>query len=313
MGHDMEVRRITRLGWLFSLCACLELGSTSRALPAPAYTIVDLGEGSLANGTGSGGTGTVTGSTGLAYTFIPSQNDLPAKWTGTTAGVPIVALAPVWDPRTYGNPNYAYSHSTLVSMNAQGLGAGINSYGVDGHQATADVFLTQLQPDGTWGSATSLWSGLRTFSGREAYQAGIFGVSSSGQVLGFGAASPVVNSPNVLFLYDSKTGSLTNLSELVNSSAWTTPPGLPLVKLPTWYPSAASGQLDDQGRILIQATQGGYDGPEHNLLLVPQGLSADPLSVPEPAAWSVFATLLGGWLVVGRRQGRVRQAVGRPS
>ena len=79
---------------------------------------------------------------------------------------------------------------------------------------------------------------------------------------------------DVKYLYDTKTQSLTNLTSLIDSMNWFDAPTSLL-------------QLDNQGRILTQ------EYPDY-LLLTPQGVSADPIRVPEPESWAVFATLIGG-------------------
>jgi len=75
------------------------MGAT--ALADPTYTIINLGTGSPTYGVDSSGNGTVTGSNGLTYTFNPVQNYLPAQWSNTTQGVPIVDPAPIGAPGSY--------------------------------------------------------------------------------------------------------------------------------------------------------------------------------------------------------------------
>jgi hypothetical protein len=272
------------------------------------YTAIDLGMGSPTFGVDSSGNGTVTGSNGLTYTFNPVQNHLPAQWSGTSQGVPIVAPAPIWGPDTYGNPNFAYSNSTLNFMNSQGLAVGIDVSGVSGHWNQSTAFLTQRQLDGSWGAPTPLWSGSMIFDGGAGtHDIGILGISSSGQVLGWGPEYPGPPSSSSLYLYDTQTHTLTNVSNLVDAMKWTNSPQLPFDQSPNWYVGSYLSQLDDQGRILIQEVGQGFSVPAHQLLLIPDGLSPAPVPAPEPAAWAIFAALIGGWLARKRLRPGVRR------
>jgi len=274
------------------------MGAT--ALADPLYTIIDLGT-SPTNGVDSSGNGTVTGSNGLTYTFNPVQNYLPAQWNNTTQGVPIVYPAPTglpfsfipWEPNS---PNFAFSYSYLNYMNSQGLAAGVNLVGVQGHDSNSEVFLTQQQANGSWGAPIPLWSdGMSSYGPGMLPTSAITGISPNGQVLGYGAQYA---SSDTKYLYDTKTQSLTNLTNLMVSMNWSPQTLGPL-------------QLDNQGRILTQAYQGlspqssWEAGPDY-LLLIPQGVSADPIPVPEPESWAVFATLIGGLIAHKRLRSRTR-------
>ena len=250
----MDVRNLTCTTRLVWAAFSLNLLIVAPAMADPMYTAIDLGTGSLAYGVNSSGNGIVTGSNGLTYTFNPVQNDLPAQWSNTTQGVPIVEPAPVTEPGTNGNPNYAYSYSTMSSMNDQGLAAGVNMYGVAGHLETTEDFVTQLQPNGTWGPGIPLWSGSSPSKVIIAH--GILGISSNGQVLGYGVPNPTGPPIGTLYLYDSKTQTITNMTSLINSMTWTTSTQLPPYQISNWVLSSDLGQFDDQGRILVQATEG---------------------------------------------------------
>lgn len=287
----MDVRNLARMARLVWAAFSLNLLIVAPAMADPMYTAIDLGTGSLAYGVDSSGNGTVSGSTGLTYTFNPVQNGLPSRWSDTRQGVPTVAPAPVGSPDTYGNPAYAYSYSTLTNMNASGLAAGINHYGVDGHLDSDRVFVTQLQPNGTWGPGIALWYGSTEFG--SAVGATIMGITPSGQVLGNG----VPNNESILetlYLYDAKTQVTTNLTSLINSMTWTSGQ-VPPYQSANWNLNSTLAQIDAQGRILVEATEG-YGGPVSNVLLVPDGLPTEPLATPEPSTWAIFAILIGGWM-----------------
>jgi hypothetical protein len=296
------------------LAAGFFLSMSSRSLADPVYTALDLGAGTpsdaassaLSYGVDSSGNGTVTGSNGLTYTFNPVQNYLPATGNISGPGVPTPEPAPIWDQNTYGNPNFAFSYSTLYAMNSSGLAAGINQFGVVGHLANSEAFITQLQPDGKWGAPTPLWSGYTTFAGSGPSNIGIMGVSPGGQVLGYGVVNQFGPPVNTLYLYDSKTHALTDLTSLVNSITWTNSTAQPLGgQSPNWFLQSVVSRLDNQGRILIQASEG-FIGPVHNVLLVPDGIAADPPPIPEPGTWAVFATLIGAWMAQKRLRSRSR-------
>lgn len=294
-ARPFRIRRIL-------LIAGLHLAAGGLAHADPMYTAIDLGTGNLTYGVDSSGNGTVTGSTGQTYLFNPAQNYLPSQWTGMSVGVPTVEPAPVGSPLTNGNPSYAYSSSTLSIMNSHGLAAGINFYGVDGHLGSSEAFLTQMQASGSWGAAIPLWAGTMTM-GEPYSEIGIEGIAANGQILGHGVVDPNVNGPETLFLYDTKTQSLTNLTNLVNAMTWTNSTRLSPGQIPTWMLQNVNGHIDDQGRLLVQATEG-QGGPVHNLLLIPDNLPGNQVLAPEPAAWAAFALLIGGLVAHRRFRGR---------
>jgi hypothetical protein len=298
-AHDMDVAYSIRSSWPILLAACLSLSWGGQALSAPMYTAIDLGTGSPTFGVDSSGNGTVTGSNGLTYTFNPVQNHLPAQWMNTSQGVPIVEPAPAY------GAYQPFSTSTFYFMNSQGLAAGVNWYSLAGHQTNSTAFITQQQPDGSWGPPTPIWSGAETSTAMGGFgpsQMSILGVSPGGQVLGIGASDPYgTQSFDALYLYDANTHTLTSITSVVNSMKATSSP-----QVPYWILDGGGGQLDDQGRILVRAI-GDYYGPSRNLLLVPEGLSPAPIPAPEPATWAIFAALIGGWLARKRLRLVVRR------
>jgi hypothetical protein len=278
---NMDVPSVLSAARIMALVGCLHLGMSALALADPMYTAIDLGTGNVSYGVDSSGNGTITGSNGQTYAFNPVQNYLSAQWRDTTQGIPTVEPPPVGNPFTYGDPKFAVSYSTLDYMNSRGLAVGINTYGVSGHLVTGEVFLTQQQPNGSWGPGSPLWSGFSVQDGGGGPSAAIMGISSNGQVLGWGALSPE-SIATTMYLYNAKTGVLTNMTNLIDS-------------LPGWTLNSPAGQLDNDGRILVQADLNGNWQSPHNLLLIPDGLSPGPVvAAPEPATWAIFATLISG-------------------
>jgi hypothetical protein len=193
----------------------------------------------------------------------------------------------------------AYSYSYIINMNNSGLAVGVNRYGVESHRGGTIAFLTQIQANGSWGTPIYLWSGSpsQPSSYGSPPTVHISGISSNGQVLGYGVESALYDypsSPSILFYYDIKYHSLINISKLFNSMTW------------------GGAQLDDDGRVLVQAAKG-ITGDPHTLLLVPDGVSVDPPPVPEPATWAVFATLIVGAMAHKRIRSRRRTPLSDPS
>jgi hypothetical protein len=93
---------------------------------------------------------------------------------------------------------------------------------------------------------------------------------------------------------------------------WTNSTQVPLSQSPnrflTMHNALPVPQLDNDGHILVQAILGA-GWPPHYVLLIPDGVSADPPAVPELATWAVFATLIGGWMAHERLRRRARFSV----
>jgi hypothetical protein len=264
--------------WALILVSCCMFAAGTSAIADPLYTVTDLGPGGIALSNDASGAGVVIGGSGQAYSYTPTSNSLP---TGVnTANVPDLISAPVGSPETYGNPGYAYSDSVLHAMNRDGIAAGIDTFGIDGHTGDSAAFYVQQQPDGSWGTPHYLWSGLSTFApGRQPAGIQILGVSDTDQILGIGSSSDHISTTS--YLYDIKSGTTTNLSSIVNG--------------PTWALGHAIG-IDEQGRLLVDASEL-PQGPEHTLLLTPAGLSSDPVPVPEPTTLATLAVAAGGMVV----------------
>lgn len=294
--------RIRFLGRLW-LAGVILLGMTAISRADALYQVIDLGTGAATVGTDASGNGTVTGSNGQTYLFDQTPGQSPAN----TPSLPTPVGAPVGDLMTYGNPNYAFSDSTLAAMNSQGLAVGFDNFGVAGHLSNTEVFATQLQPNGTWGPATPLWTGSVGMNGYGGDGMGVLGISQTGQILGYGyslyggssSLADAYTGSSSLFLYDSTTRAITSVSQLLGGAMSSS--GAP------WIIDGPQAQIDAQGRILLDDVLDGYPGATHSLLLVPEGLpAADPAAVPEPSTWAMFASVIGGWMVHRRLRARAR-------
>ena len=182
---------------------------------------------------------------------------------------------PITSTGAYDNPLNVYS-SVLnpITTNGNGLYVAIDASGVAGHQGTSEVYDVKQNADGTWSSPTGMWTGGTQFNGEpSAGLASITGINKLNEVLGVGADPTATNGAGLpqTYLYNANTNSLLNLATLgvLQAGGWN-----------NIMPVA----IDDQGRILLEAspppTAG--SGPEHTLLLTPQGVSSDPLEVPAP-------------------------------
>lgn len=291
---DVGSVRIRAGAWVL-LAIGLPLFMAAQAQADPLYTAIDLGTGAP-----TFGNGTVTGSNGQTYAFdnLPDGASVPPP--GSLQNLPNVVPAPVNDPTTYGNPAFAYSRSTLVQMNSQGLAVGLDSFGVAGHLGNTEAFLTQHQADGSWSTPIPLWSGMPGFGGSGGEGGiGILGLTTGGLVLGNGSSMGHYaglygnGPPSDLLLYDSKSRSFTDISNLIDSTL------SPSKR--HWFLNMPFGTIDNQGRILLTSdVTDGLSGPQHSLLLVPQGLPGNEVAAPEPSAWLLFAILAGGGLARNR-------------
>ena len=155
------------------------------------------------------------------------------------------------------------------------------------------------------GRPIPLWSGAPSFSGA-GFNIAIRASVPAGQVLGIGAENAYSSTPlQFLYLYDTKTQSLTNLNSLVSSLTGRPPRNFQAFQSPNWQLSESISLLDDQGRTWCRRPEVVGDRT-HNLLLIPEGLSSGPVATPEPSTWAVFATLIGGWMIRRRLGGRPR-------
>src|SRR5262249_9228015 len=151
---------------------------------------------------------------------------------------------------------------TTAMENHNGLIVGIDDNGVAGHSGGTDVYAVKQNPGGGWGPASHLWSGGSPASGFPPPVATISGINALNQVLGsgFGQGYPGAYTYQA-YLYNPTTNNVQDLNTLaaIQAGGWT---------------SITPIAIDDQGRILLNGSR--LTGPDHTLLLTPQGVSSDP-------------------------------------
>ncbi len=254
------------------------------------YTIIDLGTGqSMITGTGSSSILT-SADGGTAFPFpwtgrYPSQDPQDFSWTQT---FPVPNAAPVWASTTWGNPNNAFSVLNGVYPNANGLAWAVNEWGVRDHQYSNAVYVAQHNADGTWSNPVGLWSGTGGNMGEpNGLKPWVQAFNNAGLFLGSTGDTSKQDGSQTM-LYNLNTHVLTNFQFLTTLSA--TGSAIPTSFSSSYFWNPQPINLDDAGRILISVQES--DGT-HDLLLVPNGVSADPVAVPEPGTWLVFSLALG--------------------
>lgn len=259
------------------------------------YTIIDLGLGQSMV-LGEGANATLQAANGAVYPF-PSTSGYPAtgdtSWTQT---FPIVNAAPVGAPTTYGNPNFAFSILAGAYTNASGMTWAVEEWGFVDHQYQNAVYVAQHNADGTWSNPIPMWQGpggdvmgpngprpwVQAFNNAGLFL-GSMGGASTPQAGGSWNMTANMQDGAATVLYNLKTGVLSNFQFLSTLSA--TGATL-LLSASSYFSNPQPVNLDDLGRILLSVQES--DGT-HDLLLVPDGVSASPQSVPEPGAFLVFS------------------------
>jgi hypothetical protein len=249
------------------------LAALSRAVqadPLTTFTLTDLGTGTPTFASEANGGVVIAGNGQMVYPFQLAQDTRLDPQQLLSSHIPMLDPAPVNDPNTYHDPIRAYSTPLSAFTNGQGTYVAIDAYGVYGHRGSADVYSVKRNPDGTWGNPTAMWSGGDQFDGLPSPAlASITGINKLNEVLGMGSGGGF--SWPQTYLYELNSRTLLNLGDLnvLQSGGWN-----------NLRPIA----IDDQGRILLQASLNPVMGDrhQHTLLLTPEGVSSDPLAVPAP-------------------------------
>ena len=273
------------------------LHSPAQADPLTTFTLTDLGPGTP---TYSNGGIYSSGNGQTAYTFQAAQATSLNAQQLLSSGFPLLdSPPPVTAPGAYGDPMNVYSTLSNPITNGNGVIVGVDSSGVYGHDGISDSYFVKQNPDGTWSGPAGMWSGGVQFQGfATPGEASITGINALNEVLGVGSQE-AVNGPGLpqTYLYNINTNSLLNLNTLgVLQAGWV---------------NVTPIAIDNQGRILLEAalppTAG--SGPEHTLLLTPQGLSSPPVETPAPEPGGLALAVVTVAALALRRAVRNRRRV----
>ncbi len=298
------------------LCSCLLTAlfvlcsnpPAALADPISGYTVTNLGSGPITLTTSNGTTvpvnfsgpfygyygGSLTsvtsgapvvsvsnGNASYSFAFTPDTPLAPNQ--GVMSGFPLANAAPTNDPLTYGNPINAFSYVPGTSlMNSQGLVAAADTYGTSGHWVAGTAYTVQENASASFGAPTPIWSGTTQVNGGESLSTGvsIVGINNLGQVLGT-TSNPYGNNPPAAVVYNPTTQTLTNLTNVTDSAG-------------NSYLNAVPYAIDDQGRILLQASEW-PTGALDTLLLTPAGQSVSEAPVPEPGSIAVMVLAMAAF------------------
>ncbi|MGO9914518.1 MAG: hypothetical protein ACLQIB_07355 [Isosphaeraceae bacterium] len=270
--------------------------TTARADPitVQGYTVTDLGAGSPAFSTDASGSGIVIAPGGsTAYPFPQSAGS--GSSGGVLPNIPLIDPPPTYSPDTYGNPANAFAYIQSSVMNANGIAAVLEVTGVNGHWYAGDAYYVQKQTNGSWGAPVRMFSGPTDFDGSalpnqaSAQQLGISiaGINNLNQVLGFVQYGP--NSwQSGPFVYNINTQTSIQLGNLSGN-----------------YLNVQPIAIADNGQLLLQGQPIATGGPDHTLLLTPDGVSPEPFTTaPEPASWAVMALAAAAFALRQHRERR---------
>lgn len=216
-----------------------------------------------------------------AYAFPRSTIAAPQSLMSSIA--PTVP-ASTWDWVNHGQYVFSYNSGGLLTADGTLIVQNANGSGGAGLTAAIDVTASQRQADGSFGPAKILFgngtSGIYPFEGNSSQA---YDINKNGVILGqIGVGNEAIG--REIMLFDTKTGE-----------------SLPLPTTLAGFNLERPTAIDDEGRILTYSWAP-YDQPSHELLLVPAGVSSDPVPTPEPATWFVLGSgMVGMWLRSRRR------------
>ena len=238
----------------------------------PSYSVTDLGPGATSFATDASGQQLVTTHDGTtAYAFPQIQYASAAATQAALASIPPMTNAPV--SSTNGNPGNAYSELSNAFLNEKGQMV-VTNVG-----AGSTVFSALPQADGSYKLADALWSTPNNASSGGVVAQAI-ALNNQGLVLGMSGYIPVYGPLEVL--YNLATGQSVDVMSL----------------LPATWRQGFARALDDQGRILVMASEmptpgSPGDSVYHSFLLTPAGLPVDPIPIPEPTTLATLVLGLG--------------------
>jgi hypothetical protein len=295
---------------LMAITLIVAMVSTVHAEPIPpTYSVADLGSGSATYSKDASGNGIVIAPDGrTAYAF-------PQTFTGTSISTP--TSFPILDPVPSGLPAtqpgytaFGYSNVQGVTLYPNGIATATDLVGYSSQPGSSwdrhDLYYVPRNPDGSWGQPVAILQGLpvtgQVIGGNTST---ILGLSKTGNILmsesGYGPTG-YVNSASVFNINTQTSTNLTTFPILVNNN----------------YSNIQAIAIDDQGRILVDATHPGNSPSqpytEDTLLLTPSGVTSDPiiLSTPEPGSWAVMAIAVAAF-AAHRARGRRRRVQACPS
>jgi hypothetical protein len=285
--------------------ACIVTSCFTEAHAAPltvqGYTVTDLGAGSPTLSTEASGLGIVVAPAGQsAFAFPQSSSPL---WSGEAAqaaqtNLPLIDTPPTYSPDTYGKRENAFAYIQTSLLNANRMAAVVEVTGVNGHWYQGDAYYTQQSPGGSWSVPTRIFLGQTDLDGSalpyhaQSVQLGIsiVGINDHNQVLGWSQPGPY-SSQSGPFVYNINTRTSISLGNLDGN-----------------YLNVQPIAISDDGALMLEGQPVGAGGPDHTLLLTPDGVSPSSLTVaPEPGAWTVMSLAAAGLALrehQRRRRGR---------
>jgi hypothetical protein len=184
----------------------------------------------------------------------------------------------------YGNPDNDYHYLSHGYQNANTFTVYTETTGVYGHSIGESVLLVGQAPFSVDSLAKSIGVAPPTPPGGGWPSGGpqllVAGINPLDQVL---FRDPGFSDQAATKLYDARSGAVVDLAPVVGA------PYLPALTIPI--------ALDDRGRILVESQKA--DGSTDLLLLVPNGLSPEPVSIPEPSL-TAFAACAATGLMIGK-------------
>jgi hypothetical protein len=262
------------------------------------YTLTDLGAGSPTFATDASGNEIVItpdGHTGYAFPQIGKTSFSGVSGQGVLAKIPLLDPPPTNSPDTYGNPANAFAYIQSAVMNAKGMAAVLEVTGVAGHWYQGDTYYVQENANGSWGTPVRIFSGPTDFDGSaqnshaSVQQLGISiaGINNLGQVLGFLQTGPQ-SWQSGPFVYNINTQTSVQLGNLNGN-----------------YLNVQPTAIADNRELLLQGQPVATGGPDHTLLLSPDGSPPTPFAItPEPSGWAVMALAAVAFAVRQHRQNR---------
>jgi MYXO-CTERM domain-containing protein len=296
------------------ICLLGSVVSTAHADPSPpTYTLTDLGSGNITFTTAKGDviavpSNPLQGTSGLvtsqiasvsngqaSYAFSTTPDTILSPGQGALAGIPLAepVSSSLSLPYVLGNPSYYTATAMGGLMNGNGIAALVDNYlSNSGSLSNVVAYYVQQNAGGSWGATTSAMVGQTTGYNGQIFVS-VIGLNGANQIL-LGTSYPGTQYDSLVYNVNSHT--LTDLATLPPFANGTYSNLLPIA-------------IDDQGRILLQATSTSPSGwTQDTLLLTPDGVSSDPiiLSAPEPSSWAVMVLAVAAFAAHRMRERRRR-------